>query len=173
VSANNLQKEKHPMEPTYDNISKWFDAYFEAVRKSQANLETVPNLKKYFASDLELEMYTSPSGKLSMSRDVLLMSFVHPGLYEEIVPQYYVIDIKQMIVAVQFEIRFRDEPSDKTWAPLRASAHYHLTIDENNEPIIRRIHYWTEALPGGLLELWAKRREEALTKYAMRYINAS
>lgn len=161
------------MEPTYNNIVKWFAAYFEAVRKSQANLETVPNLKRYFVSDLEMALYTSPSGKLSMSRDALLMSFVHPGLYEEIVPQYYVIDVIQMIVVVHFEIRFKDEPSDKTWAPLQASAHYHLTIDENNEPIIRKIHYWTEALPGDLLELWAKRRDEALTKYAMLFINAS
>lgn len=161
------------MELTYANISKWFDAYFEAVRKSQANLETVPNLRKYFASDLELTMYTSPSGKLSMSRDALLISFIHPGLYEEIVPQYYVIDVKQMIVAVQFEILFKDAPSDKKWPPLQASAHYHLTVDESIELRIRKIHYWTEALPGDLFELWARRREEALTRYALGYINAS
>ena len=49
------------MEWTYDNISKWFDVYFEDVRKSQGDLETVPNLKRYFSKDLELTMYTSPS----------------------------------------------------------------------------------------------------------------
>ena len=160
------------MELTYVNISKWFDVYFEEVRKSQGNLETVPNLKKYFAPDLELMMYTASSGKLSMSRDALLISFVHPGLYEEILPRYYVIDLKQMMVVVQFEIGFRDEPSDKQWAPLQASAHYHLTVDEDKELKIRKIHYWTESLPGDLFEIWAKRREEALTRHALRYINA-
>ena len=152
------------MELTYDNISKWFDVYFESVRINQANPETVPNLKRYFAPDLELSMYTSPSGKISMSRDALLISFIHPGLHEEIVPRYYIIDVLQRMVAVQFEIRFKDGPSDKTWAPIQASAHYYLAVDENGELSIGEIHYWTEALPEDLMELWARRREDALTK---------
>jgi len=162
------------MVPTYENVSKWFDAYFEDVRKSQGNLDTVPNLKKYFAPNLELIMYTAPAslpGK-AMSRDSLLMSFVHPGLYEEILPRYYIIDLKQMTVAVQFEIRFSDEPSGKQWAPLQASAHYHLTVDESGDLQISRIHYWTEHLPEDLFEFWAKRRDEALAKHAMDFINS-
>jgi hypothetical protein len=162
------------MELTCENVVKWFDCYFEDVRTNQGNLETVPKLGKYFASDFEFRMYTGPSpspGK-PMSRDELLISFVHPGLHEEIIPQYYAVGLEQMIVAVQFEIRFSDEPSGKKWPPLQASAHYHLLIDQNKEMKIRRIHYWTEALPGEIFEYWARRREEALTKHAMNYINA-
>jgi hypothetical protein len=161
------------MEPTCENISKWFDTYFEDVRKNQGDLETVPNLKKYFAQDFELMMYTAPSPppRKPMSRDALLMSFVHPGLHEEIVPRYYVVDAKQGIVVVQFEIRFSDAPSGKKWAAIQASAHYHLIIDENKDLKIRRIHYWTEALPEDLFEFWARRRDEALTKHALSYIN--
>jgi hypothetical protein len=161
------------MELTYENISKWFDTYFEDVRKSQGDLETVANLRKYFSSDMELNMYTapsSPSGKI-MSRDALLISFVHPGLQEDILPRYYAIDVKQLIVAVQFEIRFVDKPSGTKWAPLQASAHYHLIVDENKNLKIRRIYYWTQALPGDLFEFWAKHREEALTKHALLHIN--
>jgi hypothetical protein len=162
------------MEWTYENISKWFDVYFEDVRKSQGDLETVPNLRKYFTSDMELMMYTSPSPppKKPMTRDALLVSFVHPGLQEDIAPRYYAIDLKQMIVAVQFEIRFADRPSGTTWPPLQASAHYHLVLDAGKNLKIRRIYYWTEALPGDLFEIWAKRREEALTKHALSFINA-
>ncbi len=162
------------MEPTYENISKWFDVYFDDVRKSQGDLETVPNLKKYFASDLELTMYTAPSPppRKAMSRDALLLSFVHPGLQEDILPRYYAIDVKQMIAVVQFEIRFSDAPSGKKWAPVQASAHYHLAIDENKDLKIRKIHYWTEALPEDLFEFWARHRDEALTRYAMSFINA-
>jgi hypothetical protein len=162
------------MELTYENVSRWFDVYFEDVHKSQGALETVPNLRKFFAEDLELTMYTSPASppRQSMSRDALLISFVHPGLFEEIIPKYYAIDLKQMIVVVQFEIRFNDEPSGKTWAPLQASAHYHLVIDESSDLKIRRIHYWTEALPVDLFEFWGKYREEALTKLATEYINS-
>jgi hypothetical protein len=161
------------MEITYENVLKWFEGYFEDVRKNQGDLKTVSNLKKYFASDFELMMYTPPSPPpvKSMSRDALLISFVHPGLQEDIVPQYYVVDLKQMTVVVQFEIRFSDKPSGKEWAPLQASAHYHLGVDENNELKIRRILYWTEALPGDLFEFWDKHRNEALTAHALSYIN--
>ena len=122
---------------------------------------------------MELMMYTAPSapsGK-TMTRDMLLISFIHPGLQEDIVPRYYAIDVKRMIAAVQFEIRFTDKPSDMKWAPLQASAHYHLIVDESGELKIRRIYYWTEVLPGDLFEIWAKRREEALTKHALNFIN--
>jgi len=162
------------MEITYENVSRWFDVYFEDVHKSQANLETVPNLAKYFSPDLELMMYTGPKSPPAalMSRDELLISFVHPGLFEEIIPRYYAIDLKQMIVAVQFEIRFSDESSGKKWPPIQASAHYHLEIDEGSELKIRRIHYWTEALPIDLFDFWGKYRQEALTKPAVEYINS-
>jgi hypothetical protein len=161
------------MEFTYEMISKWFDVYFEQVRKNQGNLETVPNLKKFFASDLQLTMHTAPSqSPMVMSRDTLLVSFIHPGLQEDIVPGYYVIDLKQMIVAVQFEIQFRDEPSSKKWAPLQASAHYHLTADGTGSLQIRKIEYWTEALPNDLFDIWAQRRTEALTRHALAFINS-
>ena len=163
------------MEFTYENILKWFDHYFEDVRVSQGALETVRNLKKYFAPDLELMMYTAPSAPpaKSMSRDALLLSFVHPGLQEDIIPQCYVIDVKQMIVAVRFEIRFSDKPSGKTWTPLQASAHYHFVFDEKNELKIKRIHYWTEALPTDLFDFWARHRDEALAAHAIDFINSN
>ena len=162
------------MEWTYETISKWLDAYFEDVRKSQGDLETVPNLKKYFTADMELMMYTSPAPppRKPMSRDALLISFIHPGLHEDIFPSFYAIDVKQMIAAVQFEIRFADKPSETTWAPLQASAHYHLIVDANGDLKIRRIYYWTEALPGNLFEIWAQRRNDALVKHALSHINA-
>jgi hypothetical protein len=167
-------EKKKSIELTYEMISKWFDIYFEQVRKNQGDLETVPNLRKYFASDFEFIMNTAPSqspGK-PMSRDALLMSFVHPGLHEDILPRYYVIDIRKMIVVVQFEIRFSDEPSGKNWAPIQASAHYRLTVDEHRNLAIRKIEYWTGALPEDIFEVWAQRRDQALTKCAMEYIKA-
>ena len=163
------------MELTYDNISKWFDVYFDDVRKNQGDLETVPNLRKYFTKDLELTMYTSPASPPAkkMSRDELLISFIHPGLQEDIEPRYYAIDLKQLIVAVQFEIRFMDKPSETKWPPLQASAHYHLTVDENKDLKIKRIYYWTEALPTDLFDFWARHRDEALTQHALSYITGT
>jgi hypothetical protein len=161
------------MEITYEKISKWFDEYFEQVRTNQGAIETVPNLKPFFTPDFELRMHTGPGQtSIRMSRDELLMSFIHPGLREDILPRYYVIDLRQMIVVVQFEIRFCDAPSGTNWAPIQASAHYHLILDENGDVQIRNIEYWTEALAGDIFEIWAQRRTEALTKHAIAYINA-
>jgi len=33
------------MELTYDNLVKWFETYFEDVRRNQGALETVRNLR--------------------------------------------------------------------------------------------------------------------------------
>jgi hypothetical protein len=162
------------MEFTYENVAKWFDNYFEDVRKNQGDLETVPSLKRYFAPELELTMYTAPSssGKAVMTRDALLISFIHPGLQEDIAPSCYVIDIRQKIVAVQFEIRFSHRPSGKKWDPVQASAHYHLNLDRKGDLRISRIHYWTEAIPGDIFECWAKERDEALNRNALHYIHS-
>lgn len=163
------------MELTYENIQKWFETYFDDICKYQGDLSTVPKLKKFFASDLEVTMYSipSPTPRKPMTRDSLMISFIHPGLQEDLIPRYYSIDVKQLIVVVQFEIRFSDKPSGKVWAPLQASAHYHLKIDENKDLKIRKIHYWTEPLPEDLFEFWSKHRDEALTEYAMGYINSN
>ena len=142
--------------------------------KTRETLETVPNLSEIFCCGPRTDDVHEPglTPAALMSRDALLVSFVHPGLFEEIIPKYYAIDLKQMIVVVQFEIRFSDEPSGKKWAPLQASAHYHLEVDESSDLKIRRIHYWTEALPVDLFEFWGKYGQEALTKLATEYINS-
>lgn len=160
------------MEFTYASALQWFEAYYKDVDSSQGNLQTVPNLEKYFTPDLEFIMYTTPasSSTTPRSRDTLLMSFVHPGLHETLIPRYYVVDVKQMIVVVQFEIRFSDKPSGQTWPPIQASAHYHLVLDEKKDLRIKKIHYWTGPIPEDVRELWAERRNEALTAHAMSFI---
>ena len=163
------------MNPSYESIAKWLDVYFEDVNKQQGPIETVPNLKKYFAPDLQFCMYT---GRLSLegplSRDRLLISFIHPGLHEEIVPQYYAIDERRMIAVVQFEVCFVDEISGKTWPPKQASAHYHLAVEENGELKIKKIQYWTETFPPDIFESlyagWDSYKNKALADMAVNYL---
>ena len=158
-----------------ETVLKWFENYFKSVREYQGELETVPKLKDFFSSDLKLTMYSSPASPPAntMTRDELLMSFVHPGLLEDIIPHYYVVDIDQLIVVVQFEIQFKDLPSGKTWPKIQASAHYHLKADGNDEIKIQQIHYWTERLPEDLFPYWAKYREAALSEHAMSFLKSA
>jgi hypothetical protein len=158
-----------PMEITYENVKKRFDNYFKACNKNMGPLETVPDMEKYFTPDLEFWMYTVPPGtmKLPVFREEFLMTMVHPGLHEELTPQYYVIDLKRMVVVAQFQIQFSDENTGKVWLPMQASCHYHLILDKSGDLKIKKIQYWTAAIspdvaPSG--ELWYKYRDQALAK---------
>ncbi len=162
------------MKLTEENVLKWFKGYFEDVDKYQGNIETIPNIKKHFAPELKFIMYTAPqsSGKSPRSREALLMTFIHPGLREKLVPNSYIVDLSQMIVIVQFEINFSDHLSGKAWPSMQASAHYFIKPDDKNGLLITKILYWTEALAPDLLELWGKRRDEALSGFVINYINS-
>ena len=76
------------------------------------------------------------------------------------------IDLKKMIVVVQFQLQFNDEPSGKVWPAWQASAHYYLKLDENKDLKIKKIKYFTERHDpedaAGLMEIWHRYREEAL-----------
>ena len=166
------------MEFTYESAKEWFDRYFEDVNAQQGPIETVPKLKKYFAPELEFWMYTGRASlKCPLSRDGLLVLFIHPGLRERLTPQYYVIDVNRMIVVVQFEIRFVDENSGTNWPPRQASAHYHLTVDENDGLSIKKIQYWTETFPpdvfASMYEAWEEYRTKALSDLAVSYFAAA
>jgi hypothetical protein len=165
------------MDLTYESLSKWLDVYFEDVNKSQGAIERVVNLKKYFSPDFEFWMYTAPPFvHPPLSREELLMLFIHPGLHEGLVPQYYVIDVKRMIAVVQFEIRFVDEISGTTFPPKQASAHYHLVLDEKGDLKIKKIQYWTQSSPADVMapmyKAWNDYKEKALADLAMKYINS-
>ncbi len=158
------------MELTYDNIIKWFDEYYQAFNANAGPLETVPNMEKYFAPELEFWPYNMPGTTQPNSRDDLLRTMIHPGLHEELTPQEYVIDMKRMVVVVWFQLQFNDENTGRVWPPKLASCHYHLRQDENSDLKITKIVYFTErAAPeeagaqAEMMELWHKYREQALT----------
>ena len=157
------------MEITYDNLVRWFDEYYAAFNKNAGPLETVPNMEKYFAPELEFWPYNMPDTTQPSTREDLLRTMIHPGLHEELTPQEYFIDLKRMVVVVKFQLQFNDEPSGKVWPAKLASCHYHLKQDENGELKITKIVYFTErASPdeaeaqAEMMELWHKYREQAL-----------
>ncbi|MBN1189519.1 MAG: hypothetical protein JXA46_07195 [Dehalococcoidales bacterium] len=169
------------MEITYQNVTGWFDEYFKAFNRYVGPLETVPNMQRYFAPDLEFWPFNMAGTKSPSSREELLMIMVHPGLHEEFTPREYIVDLERMVVVVQLQLQFNDELSGKVWPAKQASAHYHLVMDENNDLKIKKIVYFTEptspeeaasqkeAVP--MMELWRKYREKALAELATRWID--
>lgn len=159
------------MELTYENIVKWFDAYYDAFNKNSGPLKTVPNMEKYFAPELEFWAYNMPNTTVPGSREDLLRTMIHPGLHEELTPQEYVVDLKRMVVVVWFQLQFNDEPSGRVWPAKQASCHYHLKQDEAGDLKITKIVYWTERASAEeaegqaeMMEIWHKYREQALAE---------
>jgi hypothetical protein len=74
------------MEAAYENIKECFENYFYDICRYQGGLKNIPRLKKFFAPDLELTMYTipAPRPRRTMTRDELLMSFAHPAACRKI-----------------------------------------------------------------------------------------
>jgi hypothetical protein len=163
------------VEITYENIVSWFNDYFKAFNKNSGPLETVPNMQQYFAPDLQFWAYNMAGAQRPSSREDLLMTMVHPGLHEELSPREYIVDLQRLVVVVQFQLQFNDEPSGKVWPAKQASAHYHMTLDQNKNLKIKKIVYFTEAgLPGDsgpMMEIWRQYREKALVKLANHWID--
>lgn len=167
------------MEFTHENVTKWFENYFEAFNKNAGPLETVPNMMKFFTDDLEFWSYNMPLGAVPRPsfRNHLLMSMVHPGLHEHLEPREYIIDPERMVVVVQFQLSFTDEVSGTKWPPKQASAHYHLIPDAEIGFKIKKIQYFTEASNPETTsptsrELWKKYKDKALEELATRWINS-
>ncbi len=157
-------KKAATIELTYDAVVKWFGRYFKDACKTMGGpLADVPKLKKYFTPDFEFWQYSSSLTDRPLSREGLLMTMVHPGLNEELTPNYYAIDLKQMIGVVQFQARLIDTRNDKVLSTMQNSAHYHLTLDSNNELKIKKIQYWVENVPSDELAtfwgVWQKYKD--------------
>jgi hypothetical protein len=156
------------MELTYDNILKWFENYFKAFNQNNGPLKTVANMEKYFTQDMEFWSYNKAGMGKAAPRESLLRTMVHPGLHEELTPQEYVIDLKRLVVVVQFQVQFSDAPSGRVWKPTQARAHYYLVPDKDTGLKIKKILYFTEYRPpedtGNLMELWKAYREKALAE---------
>jgi hypothetical protein len=148
----------------YDDLVKWFDSYFGAFNQNAGSLAGAVKMKKYFTDDFEFWPYNMVGPK-PLPREGLLMTMVHPGLHEHLTPLEYIIDLKKLIVVVQFRLQFSDQPSGKVWPPKLASAHYYLILKGNNEPQIKKILYFMELRPpeeSGYRDLWTKYRQKDL-----------
>jgi hypothetical protein len=163
------------MSLTRGQIAGWLDSYFKAANELQGPIESVVGLRRYFTDDFQFWMFTPPPFFVPpLSRDELLMTFVHPGIHEKLTPNYYVVDLETLVAVVQFELCFTHKETGRSWRPLQASAHYHFRLDDG-EMKIARINYWTEAhRPGDdyepLFDLWTRDKEDALAAFGTKHL---
>ncbi len=164
------------MSLTRQHIADWLDGYFAAANDLQGPIESVTGRRKYFTDDFQFWMYTPPPFITPpLSRDELLLTFVHPGIHEKLTPKYYTIDLDRTVAVVQFELCFTHKASGRSWRPLQASAHYHFRTGDGGELRIEKILYWTEShRPGddfeSLFELWNRDKEDALLAFGTKHL---
>ena len=77
-----------------------------------------PSYARYFADDFQFWMFTPPPFFTPpLSRDELLLTFVHPGIHEKLTPKYYAIDVETLVAVVQFELCFTTQGVRQGVAP--------------------------------------------------------
>jgi hypothetical protein len=133
------------MELTYDNVIKWFDAYFQAFNDNEGNPQTAENMRQYFMPDLEFYSYNMADEEKPTGVDHLISAIEHPGFHEVFRPQYYVYDERQKILVAQLELQFTETSTGMVFPAKMASAHYHIVQDENKNLKIKKALYWVEA----------------------------
>jgi hypothetical protein len=151
------------MELTYDNVIKWFNAYFQAFNDNEGNPQTAENMRQYFMPDLEFYSYNMADEQKPTGVDHLISAIEHPGFHEVFRPQYYVYDERQKILVAQLELQFTETATGTVYPAKMASAHYHIVQDEKGNLRIKKALYWVEASSPsepGIIEKMRKYREE-------------
>jgi hypothetical protein len=133
------------MEIINKTISDWFDKYFEVVSK-MAEIESVPSLAKFFTEDVEFHYFTPPPVAVCFpqaDREKLLSTFIHPGIHEFIKPQYYLIDLQKMIVAVRLYDQIISDTAGII-AKFNGICIYYIVPDDNMGIKIKKMEFFTE-----------------------------
>jgi hypothetical protein len=156
-------REVNRMEFTYENIARWLEEYFKEFNRNNGDPAKVPGMARYFTPDLQFISYIL-GVKRPDTREGLLNTMVHPGLYEELVPEDIIIDVRRKAAAIILRVQFRDEPSGTVFPAKRNCAHYEFVQDSSGEVKIKKITYFTEPRPADepdMKTLMRKYREQA------------
>ncbi len=152
------------MEFTYNNVMNWLQDYFQTFNRCNGDPKTVPDMEKYFTPDMQFISYIL-GVKRPDTREGLLNTMIHPGLYEELTAEDIILDTQRKAVAVILRVQFREESTGTVFPVKHNCAHYELVQDESGELKIKKITYFTEPRPPeepDMKTLMMKYREKAM-----------
>ena len=138
------------MKPTYDEIVKWMNDYFDEYNASAQSAETVHRMDEYFAPDLTfipyMYVFGGPDQAIKSREDFYSMLTGHPEDYEKFVVHDIFVDDKRMVAvafvrATIFETATDRVKVQKDYLPL-----YELKIDEKGELKIALIRFFWQAV---------------------------
>jgi len=138
------------MKPTYDEIVKWMNDYFDEYNASAQSAETVHRMDEYFAPDLTfipyMYVFGGPEQAIKSREDFYSMLTGHPEDYEKFVVHDIFVDDKRMVAvafvrATIFETATDRVKVQKDYLPL-----YELKMDEDGELKIALIRFFWQAV---------------------------
>jgi len=138
------------MKPTYDEIVKWMNDYFDEYNASAQSEETVHRMDEYFAPDLTfipyMYVFGGPDQAIKSREDFYSMLTGHPEDYEKFFVHDIFVDDERMVAvafvrATIFETATDRVKVQKDYLPL-----YELKMDEDGELKIALIRFFWQAV---------------------------
>jgi hypothetical protein len=141
------------MELTYESIAKYMKEYFEAFNAYGQNPATIHRMDAYFAPDFEFIPYVARIPKVVGREEWYKVLLSHPSGYEKLTPEDMVIDDRRKVVVVLIKAEIIDPATREVLVTKRYFAHYPLVLDENNTIKVKRLQFFWEVLPPGVMEI--------------------
>ena len=137
------------MDLTYDNIMQFFQEYFPAYNAYAQDPDTIQEMYKYYAPDLEFVPYVAGLEHMTSRDEFLETMSSHPSSFETIVPEDVIIDEKRAVVAVLAKTEVTDWGTGDVLVKKSYLPRYYLTLDENRDIKIKKLEFFWEVLPPG------------------------
>ncbi len=141
------------MEPTYDNIKKFMQDYFETFNKYGQSPDTVNRMDDFFAPDLEFFPYVSHVIKTRGRERFYKVITSHPSGYEHLTPLDIVVDEKHLVAVVLIKAEISDSQTGEILVSKHYFVRYPLILDDNNTLKIEKVQLFWEVLPPGAMEI--------------------
>ena len=145
------------MELTYESIREWMKEYFDTYNKYAQNPDTVHEMDKFFAPDMEFHPYVAairdPEEKVECREDFYKILTGHPTCYETFEAEDTVIDDRRGVVVALLRVQVFDLKSNEVLLKKSYLPWYRLILDEDKNIKIKEIRFFWEVMPSGTLDV--------------------
>ncbi len=147
------------MKPTYEDIMKWMQEYFQSYNAYAQNPETVARMAAYFTPDVHFIPYISAFGgpeNAVTNRDDFFRMFVgHPTVNEQFEVEDIAVDERKLVVTALLKVALYDTKTNKALLRKHYLPRYQLVVDEQNTLRIKTIFFFWECVPPEVDEAYA------------------
>jgi hypothetical protein len=139
------------MKPTYDEIVKWMNAYFDEYNASAQNAKTVHKMDTYFAMDFTfipyMYVFGGPQNAITGREAFYTMLTSHPSDYERFIVHDIFVDEKRMVAVAFVEATIYETGTDRIKVKKNYLPLYELKLDDKGALKIAVVRFFWEAMP--------------------------